>query len=73
MDRENGIDLAEEDEDSATGSVSWKLYWAYFTSGLPGCLVVALWLSFFLGSGIVKCTSFLFIFFGYFLTFFPVL
>ncbi|KAK3741179.1 hypothetical protein QZH41_012627, partial [Actinostola sp. cb2023] len=42
----NRLDLAEEDEDKAIGTVSWRLYWEYFRSGLPTILVVCLFLFF---------------------------
>ncbi|KAK3747645.1 hypothetical protein QZH41_008906 [Actinostola sp. cb2023] len=40
------LDLVQEDEDKAIGTVSWKLYWDYFRSGLPSVLVVWLFLFF---------------------------
>ncbi|KAK3745608.1 hypothetical protein QZH41_003626 [Actinostola sp. cb2023] len=42
----NRLDLVEEDEDKAIGTVSWRLYWEYFRSGLPSVLVVCLFLFF---------------------------
>ncbi|KAK3702953.1 hypothetical protein QZH41_002858 [Actinostola sp. cb2023] len=40
------LDLVQEDEDKAIGTVSWRLYWDYFRSGLPSVLVVGLFLFF---------------------------
>ncbi|XP_031550884.1 multidrug resistance-associated protein 4-like [Actinia tenebrosa] len=41
---DNSKDMREEDEDRATGTVSWRLYWRFFKAGLPsviiGCLAL---------------------------------
>ncbi|KAK3737226.1 hypothetical protein QZH41_001823 [Actinostola sp. cb2023] len=39
-------DLVQEDEDKAIGTVSWRLYWGYFRSGLPSVIIVCLFLFF---------------------------
>ncbi|KAK3734852.1 hypothetical protein QZH41_005914 [Actinostola sp. cb2023] len=48
------LDLVQEDEDKAIGTVSWRLYWDYFRSGLPSVLVVCLVLFFAAAQGIVN-------------------
>ncbi|KAK3702956.1 hypothetical protein QZH41_002859 [Actinostola sp. cb2023] len=42
----NRLDLVQEDEDKAIGTVSWRLYWDYFRCGLPSVLIVGLFLFF---------------------------
>ncbi|KAK3747336.1 hypothetical protein QZH41_017986, partial [Actinostola sp. cb2023] len=52
--KDTKLDLVEEDEDKAIGTVSWRLYWEYFRSGLPTVLIVCLFLFFAAAQGKVE-------------------
>lgn len=48
---DDSVDIAEEYEDNAIGSVRWKTYWSFFRAGSPTVIVVLLVLFTVIGQG----------------------
>ena len=50
-------DMREEDEDRATGTVSWRSYWKFFRIGLPPIIIVCLAIFYIIAQGILTLNS----------------
>ena len=50
-DEDTAVDMEQEEEYRATGSVTYKTYWKFFRAGLPTILIVLLVLTFGAGQG----------------------